>query len=122
MTRTETLKTLCALALAALAFYMFLHKPWLPYLCVFLLAVGLVDNPAARFIAGAWMRFAAIIGNISSRIVLGLVFYLLLAPLAFFYRFFGGNAAAYFTSDTRDTLFDDVPESVSLKDSFEKTW
>jgi len=122
MTRTDTLKTLNVLALAALVFYMFFQKPWLLYLCAFFLAVALTDNPLARLTAGAWMKLAGIIGNINSRILLGLVFYLLLTPLAFFYRIFNRNALRHFTADTRDTLFDDITEAASSKESFEKTW
>ncbi|HNW45406.1 MAG TPA: SxtJ family membrane protein [Elusimicrobiales bacterium] len=122
MQRTETLKTLNVLALAALVLYPFFQKPALLYLCAFFLAIALTDNPLARLTAGAWLKFGDILGGFSSRLILGLVFYLLLTPLAFFYRLFNGASSAHFKADTRETLFEDVPPADFSKESFEKPW
>ena len=122
MKKTEILRTLKVLALAALAFYMFFQKTWLLCLCAYFLAIQLIDNPLAGPTARAWMKLAGILGDINSRILLGLIFYLLLTPLAFFYRLLNRNAAGRFTADTGDTLFEDVPETAFSKESFEKTW
>lgn len=122
MTKTETLKTLNVLALAAMAFYLLFQKPWLLYVCAFFLIIALTDNRVARLTAGAWMKLAELLGNINSRIILGLVFYLFLTPLALFYRVFNRPAASHFTADTKDTLFEDIPAADYSRESFEKLW
>ena len=122
MTRTETLKILNVLALAAMAFYLFFQKVWLLYLCVFFLIIALTDNPVGRLTAGWWMKLAEVLGNFNSRLILALVFYLLLTPMALLYRLFNGAAAGHFTADTKATLFEDIPASDFSKSSFEKPW
>ena len=121
MKTTETRETLYVLALAALALYAFFGKPWLLYLGAFFIIISLKDNPLGRFTAKAWLTFAAGFARINSALVLGLVFYLLLTPLALCRRLFNGGAGR-FTADPGATLFEDVPAAACARESFEKTW
>jgi len=122
MTRKEVSDTLKVLTLAAIVCYFIFRYPWLAYMAAALFALSFTDNRAARFIASEWMRFAGVFGAISSGTILGLVFYALLTPLAILYRLFNKKAMLHFTSDARDTMFDDVPAESFSKESFEKPW
>ena len=122
MKRTETLKTLIALAAAALAAYLLAGRSWLLYTAFALLLLGLADNPLARWISACWLKLGEWLGFINSRLILSLLFYLVLTPVALLYRLFNKRAVAHFTSDPGGTLFEDVPPDAVSKESFEKTW
>jgi hypothetical protein len=50
--------------------------------------IGLVSNPLCRIIARIWYGFSDILGAIVPKLVLAVVFYLLLYPIACFSRLF----------------------------------
>ncbi|PIU19504.1 MAG: hypothetical protein COT18_07170 [Elusimicrobia bacterium CG08_land_8_20_14_0_20_59_10] len=122
MNRTETLKTLNVLAAAALAAYFLAGRQWLLYTAFALLLLNLADNPAARLLCAGWLKLARVLGAVNSRLLLWLIFFFILTPVAFVYRLFNRRAAAHFTSDPGGSLFSDIPPDATSKESFEKTW
>ena len=87
-----------------------------------LLLLGLADNPLANLLSAGWLKLSELLGAINSKIILSLIFYLVLTPVAFIYRLFNKQASAHFTADPGGTLFADIPVDATSKESFEKTW
>jgi hypothetical protein len=56
-----------------------------------LLAVGLFVKPAGALIARAWLKFGGALGAVNSRIILGVIFYLFLTPIALLARLTRGD-------------------------------
>ena len=54
-----------------------------------LFLVGLFFPPAARGFHKAWMRFAALLGHVNSRVLLTLMYYLAITPYGFVSRLAG---------------------------------
>ena len=54
-----------------------------------LLVVGLLIPPAARAFHTAWMRFAAVLGHVNSRVLLTLFYYLVVTPYGVVTRLVG---------------------------------
>lgn len=54
-----------------------------------LVVVGLLVPPAARAFHTAWMRFAAALGHVNSRVLLTLVYYLVVTPYGVVTRLVG---------------------------------
>lgn len=54
--------------------------------------VSLIIPPVARLIVKGWLLLAEGLGWINSRIILGLVFYLILTPVALLSRIFTGDS------------------------------
>ena len=54
-----------------------------------LVAVGLLVPPAARAFHTAWMKFAALLGHVNSRVLLTLMYYLVVTPYGFVTRLAG---------------------------------
>jgi len=54
-----------------------------------LLVAGLLVAPAARAFHKAWMRFAAALGHLNSRVLLTLMYYLAMTPYGFVMRLAG---------------------------------
>ncbi len=120
MNRKTVLETLVVLALAALLFHLWLGHRWLLYLAVALLVLALIPNPLATLITKGWLKFSELIGAVMSRVVMTLIFFLFLTPIAFFYRLFNRAAADHFRKK-RDTYWRAAEEKFT-KESFEKPW
>lgn len=89
--RVKTLETLGILALAAMVLGMVFH--WMPWLVLAgsLLIIGAFFKKTADAVAGAWMKFGHAIGFLNTRLLLILVYYLVLTPLAIAYRVVHGD-------------------------------
>lgn len=122
MNRLETLKTLNILALAALAVHFVFGGAWPLWLAALLLLAGASDNPAGRGVASGWLKFSAWIGHFNTRILLFLIYWLVLTPVALVYRLFNGRAADHFRRDPGGSLFSDIEGDPCARDSFEKPW
>ena len=49
---------------------------------------GIAVKPLAKLIATAWYKLGDLLGLVVSKVVLGLMFYVLLTPIAFFHNLF----------------------------------
>ncbi len=91
MNASKALETLAVLALVSLAAGLYFDARPFSILALALLFTGLFLKRIAVRIAEAWMRFAGVLGAFNSRVILALIFYLFLTPLAFVYRLFHGD-------------------------------
>jgi hypothetical protein len=92
--RKKTLETLAILAAVLELFYLASHKALFALAALALLAVALFFRRTAASLAAAWLAFSEVIGGFNNRVVLGAVYFLILTPLAFGYRLFGGASSA----------------------------
>jgi polyferredoxin len=122
MDRLETIKTLNILALAALVFSFIFGAAWLTWLAALLLLAAASDNAAGRAIASGWLKFAVRLGHFNTRVLLFLIYWLVLTPVAIVYRLFNRAAADHFRKDPGGSLFADIPAGACSKESFEKPW
>ncbi len=92
LTPVTTYETMCVLALVSLLAGLWFGQPLLLYLAALLLLLTLVVKPAAAWLAGIWLRFAQVLGNFNAKVILTLIFYLILTPIAMVYRLWRGDA------------------------------
>ncbi len=86
----------CLLGLVALWQFYYGHAllwPWLLAALVSLLLAGLAPN-WLRPLARAWMWLAHWLGVVNTRLLLGIVFFLLITPVAWLFRLIGRDALA----------------------------
>jgi Saxitoxin biosynthesis operon protein SxtJ len=94
-TRKEVRKfgALMAAVLTVIAVYMLYrgnaHWPWLLGGAVVFLLAGLAAYPVLRPVYIGWMKFAFVLGWINTRILLGLVFFLVVTPIGLILRLLG---------------------------------
>ncbi len=88
LTRFQTLETMAVLAAVSLLLSLLLHKDGLLVAALGLLLIGLFSPSLATVLAGWWLRLAEAVGRFNSQVILTLVFYLLLTPIAILYRLF----------------------------------
>ena len=84
--RRRSLETLAVLAAACIACVLIFKAQAFAYVALGLLLVGLFFRWPAVKLAGAWLGFSAVLGAINSKILLTLVYYLVLTPIALLYR------------------------------------
>jgi hypothetical protein len=87
----KNLETMSVLAAAALVFGLVLKIQALFYISLAFLVVGIFIKGLAGWIARGWLAFAHVLGSVNSKIILALIFFLFLTPLAFIYRLFHGD-------------------------------
>jgi hypothetical protein len=87
-TRVQVLESCTLLALVVLLAYLVLHRPLFLYLAVAMLGLPLVAGPLATAVVGWWLKLSELLAAINSTIILCLVFFGVLTPLAFVYRLF----------------------------------
>ena len=121
MNRLETIKTVTVLTLALLVVYLIFEVQWLLWLAVLLTLGNVFESRITTALAGYWMRFAAFLGQINSKIILAFMFYGVLTPIAFLYRLFNQDKVDHFRKNRRQTYFEEVEKSYGPED-FEKLW
>lgn len=117
----QILEALLAAGLFVLVIYFITGYRPLVVASAALLACGLVSKKAALWIGNTWLTISHCIGTVNSRILLSIVFYAVLTPLAFAYRLFnpkllqlrrGPNSVSYYIDFNK----------VHTKENFEKLW
>ena len=121
MKKEKVFENLLVLSAASIAGYFIFKKGWFLIASFCFLILGLIGGPPAYWIAYGWDKLAGLIGRVNSKIILALLFYLFLTPMAFLYRLFDRKAAGNFTDKTRKTQFQDRSGAFS-RESFEKPW
>lgn len=116
----KSLETLAVLALVSLIVALLFSLNLFLYLSVCFLIVGLFFKKTSSIITSYWMRFAAAFGVINSKILLSLVFFSFLLPIAVIYRLVKGDTLQI----KRQTLtsYWKQPNRVYQPEDFEKQW
>jgi hypothetical protein len=113
--KAKVYETILVMAIGFFVIFLITKWNWLLLLDIFIVLSSLVYFPVAQFIAKYWMFFAEKLGVVNSKIILSIIFFLFLTPIAFFYRLF--NKKEQFKNSTwqkRENQF-----NVS---DFEKVW
>ena len=127
LSRETVLETLGVLALACLvAGHLLRHRPFAGRgflaAAALLLAIGLFVKPVARRIAAAWLKFAEVIGAVNSKIILGLIFYLFLTPIALLARMTRGDFLKLKRKDGADRTYWEKRDHAYAAGDLEKLW
>jgi len=114
--RAKDLETVAILAAACLLLFGLTAHKWLVLLAFALLSGALLSDTFASAVSDGWLRLGKFIGGISNRVILSLVFYLFLTPLAFLYRLFNKNALSLKRSPGAASYFKTRVHSFSAQD------
>ncbi|MFB6356367.1 MAG: SxtJ family membrane protein [bacterium] len=116
MEETNPQRVLLVLTAACLLFYAW--TAWVPLFWVGIVfaVIPLISDQLTRGLATVWMTFAEWIGTFNSKVLLTILFYLALTPIALLFRLFTNPR-----HETEQTAFytrNDSPDS----ESFQKMW
>jgi hypothetical protein len=88
----QNLRTLVVLAAGMLVLFFVFHKPWLAWISLAVLVVAAFSDWLAEKVAWLWLKLAEVLGKINSRVLLSLIFFIFLTPLALVRKIFVRNA------------------------------
>ena len=91
MNREKAFETIIVLALASLIVSIWLNVEWLVYVTMAFLIIGVVSKSTAMAIAKIWLGFSRYLGVVMNFVLMFVIFYLILIPLALLQRMFGRN-------------------------------
>ncbi len=88
MNREKNLETCLVLATASLVFFLIYKLSWLLFFAFSFGIIGLFFNKLAGWINWGWHKIADAMGFLMSRVLLTIVFFVVLIPVALIYRIF----------------------------------
>lgn len=119
MERKKITETGLVIVTGLLVIFLLSPKSWIIFFATVIGAIFIFIPPLARFIHQAWMGLAHILGWIVSKLVLSLIWYIILTPLAFVYRLTGHDDLQL--KKNKNSQFSDCPKVYSPSD-FDKPW
>lgn len=117
----QELETMAVLAAFLLLLNLFLKHEALVAAALALLVTGLFLKPVASVISRGWLGLSERLGALNSKVVLALVYFLLLTPLALLFRLCTENPLKLKREPEAETLFRERNHSYGRAD-FEKMW
>jgi len=116
-----SLKTLDILAIACIIGYFVSNLKLFLFASLFFLCANVISSRLSLAIENIWLKFAYLIGNINSKILLVLIFFLFLTPIAFMFRLFNKHKVKYFFDKNKSSFF--IERNYTFdKNDFEKSW
>tara|TARA_B100001175_G_scaffold237845_1_gene204157 strand:- start:7008 stop:7367 length:360 start_codon:yes stop_codon:yes gene_type:complete len=113
-------KTILTIISGLLIFYFFFRLEILLYSSLFLCITSIASKKISIFYEKIWFGIAHILGLFIPNIILSIIFYLILTPIAFLYKKFN-NDPLMLKDKTYKSYFVDSKYDLS-KNSFEKIW
>jgi hypothetical protein len=119
--RVQDLETVIVWAVFLLLVHAFWpSRVWIP-LCAAVLLSGLLLKGATSRAVQGWLGFSLILSRFNSRVILTLVFFFFLTPLALLYRLFARNPLMLKKDEKASTYFQSRNRSF-VRGDFEKMW
>jgi predicted membrane protein len=85
-------ETILAIILGLLVIYWFTEIRWLVTVCLALATIGVLWSTGAGWITYIWLKLSHVLGWVMSKVILGLVFYVILVPIALLSRIFNKDS------------------------------
>ena len=89
------------------------------YIAGFTGLLAIASKNFSKYLSKGWMKLAEGMGYVMSKILLSIVFFILLSPIAFIYRLFTKNNMK--KNQTADTVFDERNYTFT-KEDFDNPW
>jgi len=120
--RIKDLETMIVLAGGLLAVHLLFGYRLPAYLALLTLITAAALPGLSARIAGVWGAFSAGLGRVNSRILLTLIFYLVLTPVALLNRFFSGGDPLMIKKSPADGGYWHERDKTYGPQDLEKTW
>jgi len=111
--------TLFTIVLGFMVFYVILDFQWMLWTAIGIAVSGVVSSRFGNIIAGGWIKLGEGLGKITGPIILGVVFFTVLFPVAVLFRMLGKDNLMI--KKAYKTTFLTVNKTFQ-KEDFEKVW
>ena len=112
--------TVLTIVFGLLVFSLFLKNKNILYLTLILSGLGVFSSKTSLIIEKSWFKIAFILSQIVPNILLSLIFFLMLTPIALLSRLFKSQTN-YTSKNIRRSMFK-VQNKSFEKESFERAW
>lgn len=118
--RNDPAQTILAIAMGFLAVFLIFSWKWAAWVSLAAGLTGLLSPFLSQKIEYVWTKLGFVLGMIVPNVLLSIVFYLFLFPLAALSKLFG-NKDPLVLKNRPGSMYADVNKSFN-QDSFEKPW
>jgi hypothetical protein len=119
MERTKTLETSLVLTTGFLLIFIITQNELFLYISLGLGVTGIFFKPIAKYIAVAWFKLADILSYVTSKIILGILFFAVLFPVSILYKLLNNDKLKLKRSETSNWVERNHAFSAS---DIEKIW
>ena len=117
---TEKVKAQLVIVTGLVVLYFVFKSPWFLYGAAAVGVLSLAIPAAGDLIVKAWFKLAEILGNINGKVILSVLFFVFLFPIALLYRMTTKNPLAIKRTD--DASFYNERNHLYTKEDLEQTW
>lgn len=119
--RARDLETIIVLSVVFLIIFIISGREFFIFTGLALLIISLLLKRLTARISDLWLRLSELIGNFNSKIILTLVFFIVLTPVAVLYRVFSRNPLGLKRQEDESSYFC-TRDHFYKREDFEKTW
>ncbi|MDX2001448.1 MAG: SxtJ family membrane protein [Chitinophagales bacterium] len=120
--REQQLETILSIAAGALAFYFITGQKVLVIIAFSIALIGIFSQLLSFWITVAWLKLGDAMGFVSSKVVLGFLFYILLFPLSLMMRLTGNKDPLRLKKASGSTSTYTVRNHTYTPKDLEKMW
>jgi len=114
-------ETILVISLGCIVLFFWLHKIVFLYIAASILFLALISKKALHYIDFVWYKIAEVLGYVNSRIILGILFYFILTPIAWLSKIFQKKSNSFKVSTDSNSTFVNRNYTYQSKD-FDKMW
>jgi hypothetical protein len=117
---TEPVKTILTISIGFLVVFLATDWKWAIYLSLIIGLIGMFSPFLSKQVDFLWMKLAWVLSLIVPKILLSLIFYVFLFPIATLSKLFGAKDPLMLKGNNKSTFR--ATEKVFEKSTFEKMW
>ncbi|UFH56413.1 SxtJ family membrane protein [Spirosoma sp. KNUC1025] len=117
---SEKVKAQLVIVTGLLVLYFVFKSPWWLYAATAVGVLSLAIPAVGDLIVKAWFKLAEVLGNINGKIILSILFFVFLFPIALIYRMASKNPLAI--KRTKEASFYSERNHLYSKEDLEQTW
>ena len=119
MIKKTSTPTVAVLTVALMVLYLLLGQIWLIFSGIFIGIIGIISERAALTIDLWWLRLAQLLNKITSTVILSLIFYVFLYPIALVSKLFVKDPLLL--RNNLNSTFQPSAQ-MDIKENMEKPW
>ena len=117
---TEKVKAQLVIVTGLVVLYFITKSPWFLYGAAAVGVLSLAIPAVGDLIVKAWFKLAEVLGNINGKVILSILFFVFLFPIALMYRMSAKNPLAI--KRTNDASFYTERNHLYTKEDMEDAW
>jgi hypothetical protein len=122
MRREKQLETILVVSTALLLFFLIFNVSWLLYSAFALSLLALISKTFSYWFTRGWLGFSEILGYVMSRLIMTLLYFLILTPIALLYRVFNKDPLQLNRNSNRTGSYYTRRSHIYTAKDLENTW